>query len=419
MASVFLSHSSHDKSFVRRLADGLKAYEVKVWLDEVELAIGQPLVTRLREAIETADHLVVVLSLHAVASHWVREEMQIAYALERELGRSIVRPVLIEDLDDRTLDELFGDRLYADFRRAADFEIALVALLRSIAEISSFADLIEKIDDVPSSRPHTGPALDEGRERVRELSYYYRELEVPHYREWLLWELLRAHFTDGYPMTAVLGVRDGRELSCRLRDAWLGGELRLTLPLEQARRGLWECEQVDLLGNLAPVDPDEPLVGAETFATHFGLPDDPARAPNPIPADRPERLRAIRDEVLGSLRAVAPETVSSLLYDLNHVALGAYGRPVRVYAGFVGYPPEARAEATFCAFDGTPRAPECDRTGSGILYVQIDDEFFKTTNAFFLCPRHRDRLWTARVNLFESRANHPLSSSDGSIPGPV
>ena len=355
MASVFLSHSSRDKSFVRRLADGLKVYDVKVWLDEVELTIGQPLATRLREAIETADYLVVVLSLHAVASHWVREEMQIAYALEGELGRSIVRSVLIEDLDDRTLDELLGHRLYADFRPAADFEIALVALLRSIAEISSFADLIEEIDDVPSSRPHAGPALDEGRERVRELSYNYRELEVSHYREWLLWELLHAHFTDGYPMTAVLGVRDGRELSCTLRDAWRGGELQLTLPLEQALRGLWECEQVDLLGNLKPVDSDEPLVSAENFVTHFGLPDDePAPASNPIPVDRPERLRAIRDEVLQNLRGVASETVASLLYDLNHVAHGARGRPVRIFAGFVGYPPDARAEArrrhrVFCA----------------------------------------------------------------------
>src|SRR5271166_5939459 len=101
---------------VRRLADGLKVYDVKVWLDEVELAIGQPLATRLRDAIETADYLVVVLSLHAVASHWVCEEMQIAYALERELGRSIVRPVLIENLDDRTLDELPCQRPLASFR---------------------------------------------------------------------------------------------------------------------------------------------------------------------------------------------------------------------------------------------------------------------------------------------------------------
>ena len=116
MASVFLSHSSRDKSSCVAWADGLKVYDVKVWLDEVELAVGQPLATRLRDAIETADYLVVVLSLHAVASHWVCEEMQIAYALERELGRSIVRPVLIENLDDRTLDELPCQRPLASFR---------------------------------------------------------------------------------------------------------------------------------------------------------------------------------------------------------------------------------------------------------------------------------------------------------------
>ena len=38
--SIFLSHNSKDKPFVRKLAERLKRHGVSVWLDEAELNIG-------------------------------------------------------------------------------------------------------------------------------------------------------------------------------------------------------------------------------------------------------------------------------------------------------------------------------------------------------------------------------------------
>jgi hypothetical protein len=42
--SIFLSHSSADKPFARRLAGDLRARGVRVWLDEAEIGIGDSLI---------------------------------------------------------------------------------------------------------------------------------------------------------------------------------------------------------------------------------------------------------------------------------------------------------------------------------------------------------------------------------------
>src|SRR5262249_36132178 len=59
---VFLSHSSHDKEFVRRLADDLMALDLKIWLDERELGPGESIVGGISGGLREADYLIVVLS---------------------------------------------------------------------------------------------------------------------------------------------------------------------------------------------------------------------------------------------------------------------------------------------------------------------------------------------------------------------
>jgi hypothetical protein len=40
MSSIFLSHNSKDKPFVRRLSKGLQAHGIRVWVDEAEMQLG-------------------------------------------------------------------------------------------------------------------------------------------------------------------------------------------------------------------------------------------------------------------------------------------------------------------------------------------------------------------------------------------
>ena len=71
MVKVFLSHSSKDKPFVRELADFLsRDGQIKVWLDEREIAPGQNIVSRIEDGLE-ADFILLILSPDSVDSNWV------------------------------------------------------------------------------------------------------------------------------------------------------------------------------------------------------------------------------------------------------------------------------------------------------------------------------------------------------------
>ena len=95
--NVFLSHSSHDKAFVRGLAESLKACSVNVWYDDWEISVGDSIVDKVFEGIDSSDVLVVVLSTASVASRWVREELNVA--VMRRLSERTIRlmPVVIDD----------------------------------------------------------------------------------------------------------------------------------------------------------------------------------------------------------------------------------------------------------------------------------------------------------------------------------
>lgn len=128
---VFLSHSSHDKRFVKLLGRRLQDQGIFVWMDESELGIGDSLVSRLAEAVHSVDYVVVVLSKASVQSHWLRYEMEHAMADEVLYGRAKVLPILIEDCDLPAY--LRNGKLYADFRTRASRKKALQQLLHTIA----------------------------------------------------------------------------------------------------------------------------------------------------------------------------------------------------------------------------------------------------------------------------------------------
>jgi hypothetical protein len=55
VASIFLSHSSKDKRFARRLARDLQDRGVKVWIDEAAMLIGDSLITKIEQGIREMD----------------------------------------------------------------------------------------------------------------------------------------------------------------------------------------------------------------------------------------------------------------------------------------------------------------------------------------------------------------------------
>ena len=79
MLSVFLSHASQDKPFVRELASFLETdSQIKVWLDEREIQPGDNIVHKIEEGLE-ADIILLILSPDSVESNWVKEEWTDAF----------------------------------------------------------------------------------------------------------------------------------------------------------------------------------------------------------------------------------------------------------------------------------------------------------------------------------------------------
>jgi hypothetical protein len=141
-ARIFVSHSSKDKPFVRKLVKALKKYLLDSWIDEHEIKVGDSLVGKISKALKEADYLVIVLSQVSVSSRWVEQELNAALTNQIS-GKGVVLPVLLEDCE---MPMLLRDRLYADFR--TDFNVGLQALVAAFEQEGESA-----IDIAPLGAP--------------------------------------------------------------------------------------------------------------------------------------------------------------------------------------------------------------------------------------------------------------------------
>jgi hypothetical protein len=95
--SCFLSHSSKDDDFTRRLYNDLLGKNIRTWFAPEDLKIGDRFRSRIDESIRIHDKLVIILSANSVNSDWV--ETEVASALEREQkeGKDVLFPIAIDE----------------------------------------------------------------------------------------------------------------------------------------------------------------------------------------------------------------------------------------------------------------------------------------------------------------------------------
>ena len=183
MASVFLSHNSKDKAFVRRLANRLSQSGVTVWLDEAELKIGDSLIGRISEAIEQVEYVVAVISSNSVNSRWVKKEIKLALAKEMDAAKPLVLPVL---LDDCNIPGGLADRVYGDFRKPDDFEGPCEALLAAIAgaESDRYLGRIERAKSIAAALEDTSKEYGRSRRHIeiRMRATFTSMSNIAHYR---------------------------------------------------------------------------------------------------------------------------------------------------------------------------------------------------------------------------------------------
>lgn len=131
MAEIFLSHSSLDKPFARRLGNDLQKNKLKVWIDEAEINVGDSLIDKISNGIINCDFLIVLLSKSSVNSEWVKRELNIALTREINGKKIVVLPCLIDNCE---IPIFLSDRKYADFRLNESYTQMLDEILHAVGK---------------------------------------------------------------------------------------------------------------------------------------------------------------------------------------------------------------------------------------------------------------------------------------------
>lgn len=95
--SCFISYSSQDDEFVRRLHSELQNRGIRTWFAPEDLKTGDRFRQRIDDAIRIHDKLLLILTKHSVGSPWVEKEVEAAMEKERIEKRDILFPIRLDD----------------------------------------------------------------------------------------------------------------------------------------------------------------------------------------------------------------------------------------------------------------------------------------------------------------------------------
>jgi uncharacterized protein YjbI with pentapeptide repeats len=137
--SCFISYSTKDEEFVRRLHADLQDKGVRCWFAPEDMKIGAKILDTLDQAIRLRDKILLVLSEASIASDWVEDEVTKGFAEERQRSVTVLFPVRIDDAVFATNEawalKLRDNRKIGDFRNWKDhdaYQKTLARLLRDL-----------------------------------------------------------------------------------------------------------------------------------------------------------------------------------------------------------------------------------------------------------------------------------------------
>lgn len=137
--SCFISYSSEDESFTKRLYADLQREGVRCWYAPEDLKIGEKLRPAIDQSIRVHDKLLLLLSQYSINSNWVESEVESALNEERKRNEIVLFPVRLDDVvmktDQPWAAEIRRTRHIGDFTRwkAEDsYQLAFERLLRDL-----------------------------------------------------------------------------------------------------------------------------------------------------------------------------------------------------------------------------------------------------------------------------------------------
>jgi hypothetical protein len=126
--SCFISYSTHDEEFAKRLHADLQDKGVTCWFGPLDLPIGGKILDEVDEAIHLANKVLLILSENSIGSNWVEKEVKKALEEEdmREPKQTVLFPIRLDDAVMKTKQAWAGlvrrDRHIGDFTRWKDHD---------------------------------------------------------------------------------------------------------------------------------------------------------------------------------------------------------------------------------------------------------------------------------------------------------
>ncbi|MDQ2905344.1 MAG: toll/interleukin-1 receptor domain-containing protein [Chloroflexota bacterium] len=137
--SCFIAYAHQDEPFAQRLYDDLHYHGVPCWYAPEDMTIGSKMRHAIEEAIQQRDKVLLILSVHAIESAWVEEEVETAFEIERVHRRLVLFPIRLDETVMHTPHAWAATirrmRHIGDFRQWQDetaYQRALQRLLRDI-----------------------------------------------------------------------------------------------------------------------------------------------------------------------------------------------------------------------------------------------------------------------------------------------
>jgi TIR domain/Pentapeptide repeats (8 copies) len=97
--SCFISYSSKDEEFAKRLHARMREAQLRVWYAPEDIQGGQKLHEQIETAIRVYDKLLIVLSEASLQSEWVMTELRKARKAERQSGTRKLFPVRLVNFE--------------------------------------------------------------------------------------------------------------------------------------------------------------------------------------------------------------------------------------------------------------------------------------------------------------------------------
>jgi hypothetical protein len=108
---VFLCHASEDKKAVELFAKKLSKQGGNVWFDKWEIKIGDSIVEKINDGLQSMTHLIVFVSTSSIEKPWFKKELSVALMRKLSDNSVIVIPILLDKVE---LPAIIKDIKYAD-----------------------------------------------------------------------------------------------------------------------------------------------------------------------------------------------------------------------------------------------------------------------------------------------------------------